>query len=358
MKTKPQLSDYNLTAEKIAFVKRERKRQDSTFFTLIVSLRQLVLIAVGFFAWITYKPALFMGNFKEEAEASTFLFFILFFLTLILFFGWLFFFALSGTLLDRLFLSIKLKKYGMTLDEYDTISSRISWEKMYPNSKSVLKEYEHEITQETKQNPENIQDFETMTDEQRFVFIKNKLEKNGQFTIDDFEPITDLDDIFTKDEVSDTDKNIGERKNNLNKKTKEDYLETYSNNQTLGELGELFVMRVEKKKLTDLNRADLANKVVHASQRSDSLGYDIQSYNEKGEKIFIEVKTTESGLNTQFFLTKNEYEQITKPNYVIYRVFNFNTKTNIGEIYIINSHEKLKDFFSITPNGYVLKPNR
>ena len=56
-----------------------------------------------------------------------------------------------------------------------------------------------------------------------------------------------------------------------------------------------------------------------------------------GEKIFIEVKTTEGGLNTSFDISSNEVlVSNEKENlYYIYRIFNYDKEKNSGEFYIM-----------------------
>ena len=57
-------------------------------------------------------------------------------------------------------------------------------------------------------------------------------------------------------------------------------------------MGERIVFEVEKQKLEDLGRSDLAQKVIwHRDYAKDRTpGWDITSYDESGKKIFIEVK--------------------------------------------------------------------
>lgn len=97
-------------------------------------------------------------------------------------------------------------------------------------------------------------------------------------------------------------------------------------NKVLGSLGELWVLAYEKDMLIRKGLTKLAQEVVHSSiVTGDGLGYDILSYNEKGEKKYIEVKTTKQGKKTTFFLTRNELEwsKRTSDNYFLYRLYDF-----------------------------------
>jgi hypothetical protein len=117
------------------------------------------------------------------------------------------------------------------------------------------------------------------------------------------------------------------------------FIENSIENKRTGDLGELWVMAYEKKKLTNLNKIKLANKVKHvAKDEGDGTGYDIESYDENEKKIFIEVKTTKGNRNTTFYLTRSELERskIEMDKYYLYRVYNYNEATNNADILVIN----------------------
>jgi hypothetical protein len=102
-----------------------------------------------------------------------------------------------------------------------------------------------------------------------------------------------------------------------------------------GRNGELLVVEFEKKKLANLGSS---KRVKHVALEGDGHGYDIESYNEKGENIYIEVKTTVGGVNTSFDVSSNEVLVSEEKNkqYYIYRLFNYNKEMNSAEVYIIN----------------------
>lgn len=73
-------------------------------------------------------------------------------------------------------------------------------------------------------------------------------------------------------------------------------------------------------------RADLAERVVWASQEiGDGLGYDIISFSAAEDELLIEVKTTQGGSATPFFLSSNEVvvSRDKADQYLLYRVFDF-----------------------------------
>jgi hypothetical protein len=56
-------------------------------------------------------------------------------------------------------------------------------------------------------------------------------------------------------------------------------------------------------------RTDLAEQVEWVARtRGDGLGYDVRSYDATGAERWIEVKTTNAGPTTPFFLTPNELD--------------------------------------------------
>lgn len=116
------------------------------------------------------------------------------------------------------------------------------------------------------------------------------------------------------------------------------HIQNNKENKRIGNLGELFVIQLEKEKLKKANKPKLVKKVAHhAKDIGDGLGYDVLSYDENGNKMFIEVKATKSGKNTPFFITRNELARSKqeKNNYYIYRIYNFNDETLRGDVLVL-----------------------
>lgn len=90
-----------------------------------------------------------------------------------------------------------------------------------------------------------------------------------------------------------------------------------------GDRGEVLVVELEKRRLIEAGRKDLADKIDHIAQRDDSAGFDISSFDKNGKQRPIEVKATESANLTQgFFISDNELQKAkTLPNYHVYVVF-------------------------------------
>lgn len=82
-----------------------------------------------------------------------------------------------------------------------------------------------------------------------------------------------------------------------------------------GRIGENIVKEYEKQRLIAAGLKELANEInlitqINESVTFDGLGYDLISYNELGEKICIEVKTSYGRKDKPFFLSKKELEML------------------------------------------------
>lgn len=80
-------------------------------------------------------------------------------------------------------------------------------------------------------------------------------------------------------------------------------------NRALGRAGEEFVVSLERARLEGADRPDLARKVRWvAMEDGDDVGFDVLSFDARGDERLIEVKTTNGAARTPFFLTRNELE--------------------------------------------------
>jgi hypothetical protein len=73
--------------------------------------------------------------------------------------------------------------------------------------------------------------------------------------------------------------------------------------------GEEIIVAMEKKYLESIDRNDLADKVRHVSvEEGDGLGYDVFSFFPDGRVKYIEVKSTTSSIDSQYYISRNELE--------------------------------------------------
>lgn len=147
---------------------------------------------------------------------------------------------------------------------------------------------------------------------------------------------------------------------NITKKQigKTDYLKKAKSNINNGLKGEDYVIEFEKNRLIKLGRKDLAKDIKWISKEDDGTGYDIISYdvdNEGNKKErYIEVKTTDGGKNTPFYISANEIakmEQL-KEQYYIYRVYCVKSQT--PKVYILN-YQKFKSVMKLTIENYIVE---
>jgi hypothetical protein len=110
------------------------------------------------------------------------------------------------------------------------------------------------------------------------------------------------------------------------------YIEREARNRSLGAAGELFVIEYERARLCRARRESLAARIEHTSLvRGDYEGYDVLSFEENGAERLIEVKTTKYGIDTPFFVSRNEVATSERqPSiYQLYRLFAFRQKPSL-----------------------------
>lgn len=111
-----------------------------------------------------------------------------------------------------------------------------------------------------------------------------------------------------------------------------DYEKKQERDAKVGRLGEELAISYEQNKLNDLGRPDLAQKVRWVSTVSDSYGYDVESFDidqeGKVKTVRIEVKTTSSRIDTEFFVSRNEVQKSKelKKSYCVFRIYDANSQ--------------------------------
>lgn len=112
----------------------------------------------------------------------------------------------------------------------------------------------------------------------------------------------------------------------------------------VGDAGENHVFEYERNKLMKLGMEDLAEQIVKQYEDlSDFPGYDLQSFDEKGNKIFIEVKSTKGKNKNYFEISTNEINTAKElgESYYIYQVTSALTEPKISTV--INNLHSYKD---------------
>lgn len=105
-----------------------------------------------------------------------------------------------------------------------------------------------------------------------------------------------------------------------------DYAARDEANRTLGRAGEQWVIGFEQHRLTQVGTPELFQRVDWVSDRlGDGAGFDILSADDEQLCRYIEVKTTNSGIETPFVISHNELEfsKEMAERFYLYRVFQF-----------------------------------
>jgi hypothetical protein len=127
-----------------------------------------------------------------------------------------------------------------------------------------------------------------------------------------------------------------------------DFAKRDAENRKLGRLGERFAIALERNRLLDYGRDDLAKRVEWVSDaRGDGLGYDVLSFDEVDDsERWIEVKTTAGNKYTSFFVTSNELRcsEAMARRYYLYRLFRF---AHQPRLYVL--HGALSAFCRLDP---------
>ena len=136
--------------------------------------------------------------------------------------------------------------------------------------------------------------------------------------------------------------------------SKIDYSAREDGNRKLGRSGEQVVLEYEQWRLERAGRKDLSKRIRWVAELDgDGLGYDIRSFDEDGADIFIEVKTTRSGIEMPFLISANEVAVSSEfgRRYRIYRVFNF---PKDPQVYV--QPGRLIDCFDLNPRLFEARP--
>ncbi len=130
-----------------------------------------------------------------------------------------------------------------------------------------------------------------------------------------------------------------------------DYIKKARRDAQAGLFGEELVLKYEKERLINLGLEEYANKIRWISQESDQYGYDIISYDQDAtghiREIKIEVKTTSSKVDIDFFVSKNELDKSHELgySYCVFRVYD-----------VWNEYAKFYRAFGPIEENFVLDP--
>ena len=134
------------------------------------------------------------------------------------------------------------------------------------------------------------------------------------------------------------------------------YARRRKNLKKIGDIGELLAIEVEKKRLIDEGRPDLAKRIDHVAHTSgDGLGFDILSFERVGTAYcekYIEVKSTTGGKNKPFDISANEVEVSEEKGqqYSVYRFYGLSSTAK--EIRYYECRGSIKDNFTLKATAF------
>lgn len=170
--------------------------------------------------------------------------------------------------------------------------------------------------------------------------ISNELIK---FNLKDFPPIESLKFDYVELQTGELPESKESKESKVSKVTKVDYSNRSRKFKRIGDRGEQIALRAEKQFLGKNGRKDLAELVDQISERDDSVGYDIKSYELDGTEKLIEVKSTLRKIgNSNIFLSVNELEVAEKKeNYYFYIIYEVGSER--PKIWKVKSSDFLSD---------------
>lgn len=114
-----------------------------------------------------------------------------------------------------------------------------------------------------------------------------------------------------------------------------DHVAKQKTNTKIGNAGEEWVRKVyEPARLKRAGLEKLSKKIEWVSKKSDAYGYDILSFDTDGQPIYIEVKTTNGPLESEFYISDYELaaSRYFGDRYRLYRVYDFTNEPKIQVI--------------------------
>ena len=154
------------------------------------------------------------------------------------------------------------------------------------------------------------------------LIIEDQQSENLDFLVDSYIPIKKSKNLnYEIPEFKPRVKKI-KFKNNQSTIFKSKNKRRTQESKKIGTAGEEHVYDYEYQKLKSLGREDLAKKIRKHYALYEYPGWDLTSYNEKGEEIFIEVKSTKGKVINSLEITDTEWKAAidNKEKYFIYLV--------------------------------------
>ncbi len=134
---------------------------------------------------------------------------------------------------------------------------------------------------------------------------------------------------------------------------KVDFQGEQAKNSKIGRAGEDAVVRMEKVRLTNEGRPDLATRVTATRHTiGDTAKFDVQSFEKDGTDRYIEVKTTTGAADNYIHISEAEvaFSENHSGQYYLYRLYNYNQTTGDADYFI---RKGAIDRTKLVPTNYV-----
>ena len=133
--------------------------------------------------------------------------------------------------------------------------------------------------------------------------------------------------------------------NELTKPRNLNFKEQDERHADLGALGEKIILQLEQDRLSKANRIDLAERVYRTCERQGNTApFDLYSFENDETPRLIEVKTTQQGAQTPFYISAQEYEfaQAHIDHYWLYRVYDLDLESRVANYFVLSGREVLE----------------
>jgi len=137
------------------------------------------------------------------------------------------------------------------------------------------------------------------------------------------------------------------------------FLARAARQQMVGDAGEKWVLKKEQERTADFDLTDKQQEKIKITP--SSAAYDIDSFDDDGKAVIIEVKTTTLGLDTPFYMSKRERDYMNQElgrgnKYRIHRVYNLDLLTGTAECKVYHFPEEDLDFGEVT--SFIVTPKK
>jgi hypothetical protein len=133
------------------------------------------------------------------------------------------------------------------------------------------------------------------------------------------------------------------------------YIQRDLENKKLGDYGEEIIKVQEQRRINVLKSQGIISSDKNVVKQKDIVGYDLLSYDDNGEEIHIEVKTTRGDKNSTFYMSYNEVRVMeSDPKWRLYRIHSL-SNSNLSARFFVLDKEKMQLKIDFQVKSYYCK---